>query len=236
MNNRTAAAKAAQPATPVNFDMPAGACDCHTHIHPDPAEIPVLRRPRLYARTGLAGGNDRPAQGAAHGARGDRHALRSTAPTTRRRCSAWRRAGPTARGVAVIDDKTSESDLDADGQGRHSRRPPQPRNRRRQRSERRPAAVYECGRAHEGARLARADLYQHADDHGGQGSDHGLAGAGRVRSFRRRTGGARRRAAGLCRPRGSRQGRQGLCEDLRRLPRLEARRPITPTASRSPRR
>ena len=37
INNRTAAAKAAQPATPVNFDIPAGACDCHTHIHPDPA-------------------------------------------------------------------------------------------------------------------------------------------------------------------------------------------------------
>ena len=27
MNNRTASAKAAQPATPVNFDVPAGACD-----------------------------------------------------------------------------------------------------------------------------------------------------------------------------------------------------------------
>ena len=37
MNDRTATAKAAQPATPVNFDVPAGACDCHTHIHGDPA-------------------------------------------------------------------------------------------------------------------------------------------------------------------------------------------------------
>ena len=33
MQNRTAFAKAAQPSTPVNFDMPAGAVDCHTHIH-----------------------------------------------------------------------------------------------------------------------------------------------------------------------------------------------------------
>ena len=58
MNSRTASAKAAQPATPVNFDIPAGACDCHTHIHPS-REIPVLCRPRLYARTGVSGGNDR---------------------------------------------------------------------------------------------------------------------------------------------------------------------------------
>src|SRR5260221_11391009 len=33
-------AKASQPTTPVNFDVPAGACDCHTHIHGDPAEYP----------------------------------------------------------------------------------------------------------------------------------------------------------------------------------------------------
>ena len=42
MNNRTASAKAAQPATPVNFDVPAGACDCHTHIHPDPEKFPFF--------------------------------------------------------------------------------------------------------------------------------------------------------------------------------------------------
>ena len=30
MRTRTGLAKASQPATPVNFDVPAGACDCHT--------------------------------------------------------------------------------------------------------------------------------------------------------------------------------------------------------------
>src|SRR5215467_2173377 len=29
-------ADAAQPATPVNFKVPIGACDCHTHIFGDP--------------------------------------------------------------------------------------------------------------------------------------------------------------------------------------------------------
>src|SRR5436190_106784 len=33
-------AKSSQPSTPVNFDVPAGACDCHTHIFGDPAQFP----------------------------------------------------------------------------------------------------------------------------------------------------------------------------------------------------
>ena len=42
MNNRTVLAKPAQPSTPVNFDIPAGACDSHTHIHGDPAKFPFF--------------------------------------------------------------------------------------------------------------------------------------------------------------------------------------------------
>ena len=91
MNNRTASAKAAQPATPVNFDVPAGACDCHTHIHPDPAKFPFFAG-RVYTPE-LASPEEMTALHKAlqHGARGDRHAVASTAPTTRPRCSAWRR-------------------------------------------------------------------------------------------------------------------------------------------------
>jgi hypothetical protein len=40
MPNRSAIGKAAQPSTAVNFDVPAGACDCHTHIHADPEKFP----------------------------------------------------------------------------------------------------------------------------------------------------------------------------------------------------
>src|SRR6516225_5372843 len=40
MNSRGVLGKAAQPATPINFDVPAGACDCHTHIHADPEKYP----------------------------------------------------------------------------------------------------------------------------------------------------------------------------------------------------
>src|SRR5208282_4548039 len=39
MRTKQSLAKAAQPATPVNFDVPADACDCHTHIFGDPAQF-----------------------------------------------------------------------------------------------------------------------------------------------------------------------------------------------------
>src|SRR5262245_1838263 len=34
--------KASQPATAVDFEVPAGACDCHTHIHGDPERFPFF--------------------------------------------------------------------------------------------------------------------------------------------------------------------------------------------------
>src|SRR5262245_28987731 len=38
----SASAKASQPATRVNFAVPPGACDCHTHIHGDPKVYPMF--------------------------------------------------------------------------------------------------------------------------------------------------------------------------------------------------
>src|SRR3954463_7658849 len=40
MQPRLSFSKASQPATGVSFDVPEGACDCHTHIHGDPAKFP----------------------------------------------------------------------------------------------------------------------------------------------------------------------------------------------------
>ena len=114
INTRTAAAKAAQPATPVNFDIPAGACDCHTHIHPDPAKFPFFAG-RVYTPE-LASPEE---MTALHKAL---HMERVVIVTpsiygTDNSATLFGMAarGPTARGVAVIDDKTSESDLDLMG-------------------------------------------------------------------------------------------------------------------------
>src|SRR5689334_3399503 len=112
---RTAFAKAAQPATPVNFEVPPGACDCHTHIHGDPDKFPWFSG-RIYTPE-LASPEE---MAALHKALHIQRVVIVTPSVYGTDNSAtlfgMRARGATARGVAVIDDKTSESDLDAMGQ------------------------------------------------------------------------------------------------------------------------
>src|ERR1700716_1403577 len=102
-------AKPSQPSTPVNFDVPAGACDCHTHIHasqfpyysgrvytPDmamPDEMTALHKAlriqRVVIVTPSVYGTDNSAAIYGMAARGN-----------------------DARGVAVIDDKTTDAELE----------------------------------------------------------------------------------------------------------------------------
>src|SRR6266704_5209763 len=114
MRTRTALAKAAQPATRVNFDVPAGACDCHTHIHPDPAKFPFFAG-RVYTPE-LASPEE---MTALHKALNMERVVIVTpsiyGPDNSATLFGMTARGPTARGVAVIDDKTSESDLDLMG-------------------------------------------------------------------------------------------------------------------------
>src|SRR5438477_2780236 len=112
MNNRTASAKAAQPATPVNFDVPAGACDCHTHIHPDPEKFPFFAG-RVYTPE-LASPEEMTAlHKALHMERVVIVTPSIYGPDNSATLFGMKARGATARGVAVIDDKTSETDLDA---------------------------------------------------------------------------------------------------------------------------
>jgi predicted TIM-barrel fold metal-dependent hydrolase len=103
---------ASQPATPVRFDIPPGACDCHTHIFgnarqfpwtadrvytPEPASIDEMRR--LHRTLHM-----------------DRVVIvQPSVYGTDNACTidAVRRLGPRARAVAVIDDKTTAAALDA---------------------------------------------------------------------------------------------------------------------------
>ncbi|MBR1267939.1 amidohydrolase family protein [Bradyrhizobium sp. AUGA SZCCT0222] len=114
MNSRTGLAKAAQPATPVNFDIPAGACDCHTHIHTDPAKFPFFAG-RVYTPE-LASPEE---MTALHKAIKMERVVIVTpsiyGPDNSATLFGMAARGATARGVAVIDDKTSEADLDAMG-------------------------------------------------------------------------------------------------------------------------
>jgi predicted TIM-barrel fold metal-dependent hydrolase len=114
MKTRTAFAKAAQPATAVNFEVPAGACDCHTHIHPDPAKFPMFAG-RVYTPE-LASPEE---MSALHKALHMERVVIVTpsiyGPDNSPTLFGMKARGANARGVAVIDDKTSESDLDAMG-------------------------------------------------------------------------------------------------------------------------
>jgi predicted TIM-barrel fold metal-dependent hydrolase len=112
MPNRTVLAAAAQPSTPVNFDIPAGACDCHTHIHGDPAKFPFFEG-RVYTPEQASPEE----MSALHKALHIECVVIVTPSVYGTDNSAtlfgMKARGATARGVAVIDDKTPEGDLDA---------------------------------------------------------------------------------------------------------------------------
>ena len=114
MPSRTVLATAAQPSTPVNFDIPAGACDCHTHIHGDPEKFPFFSG-RVYTPE-LASPEE---MSALHKALRIERVVIVTPSVYGTDNSATlfgiKARGATARGVAVIDDKTPEGDLDAMG-------------------------------------------------------------------------------------------------------------------------
>ncbi len=114
MRNKAALAKAAQPATAVNFEVPADACDCHTHIHGDPQQFPFFSGRVYTPETAL------PEEMAAlHRALHIKRVVIVTPSVYGTDNSAtlygMKARGADARGVAVIDDKTADDDLEAMG-------------------------------------------------------------------------------------------------------------------------
>ena len=105
-------AAASQPRTPVRFEVPAGACDCHTHIFGDPARF-SLARDRVYTPEPASIEEMR----ALHLAlRMDRVVIvQPSVYGTDNACTldAVRQLGSRARAVAVIDDTVSAAALDA---------------------------------------------------------------------------------------------------------------------------
>jgi predicted TIM-barrel fold metal-dependent hydrolase len=105
-------ATASQPATPVKFDVPAGACDCHAHVFGNPDHFP-FDPARAYTPEPASIDEMR----ALHKAlRTDRVVIiQPSVYGTNNACTldAIRQLGSrAARGVAVIDETTSEEALD----------------------------------------------------------------------------------------------------------------------------
>ncbi len=108
----TAAVPAAsQPSTPVNFQVPSGACDCHTHVFGDSRRFP-LSAARTYTPEPASVGEMRALHRALHTERVV--IIQPSVYGTDNACTldALRQIGSSARGVAVIDDKTPEAALD----------------------------------------------------------------------------------------------------------------------------
>ena len=116
LRGRTAFAKASQPATPVNFDVPRNACDSHTHIIGDPARFPFWPGRAYTPEISLPG-----EMTALHRAlRIDRVVIVTPSVYgTDNSATLYgiKARGKNARGVAVIDDKTPDSALDAMAKG-----------------------------------------------------------------------------------------------------------------------
>jgi predicted TIM-barrel fold metal-dependent hydrolase len=109
MYTRTVLAKASQPATPVTFDVPAGACDCHTHIHGDPEQFPFFAG-RVYTPEMALPEEMAALHQALHLQR-----VVIVTPSVYGTDNSATLYGMHARGVAVIDEKTPEDALDAMG-------------------------------------------------------------------------------------------------------------------------
>jgi predicted TIM-barrel fold metal-dependent hydrolase len=112
--SRAAFAKASQPSTAVNFVVPPNACDSHTHIWGDPAKFPLWPGRTYTPETAL------PEEMAAlHRALHiDRVVIVTPAVYGTDNAATlygMKARGKNARGIAVIDDKTPESELDAMG-------------------------------------------------------------------------------------------------------------------------
>jgi predicted TIM-barrel fold metal-dependent hydrolase len=112
LDTRKSRAEPSQPATRVSFAVPPGACDCHTHIHPDPARFPFFAGRSYTPEPAL------PEQMAAlHRALGIQRVVIVTPSVYGTDNSAtlygMKARGADARGVAVVDDKTPEIELDA---------------------------------------------------------------------------------------------------------------------------
>jgi predicted TIM-barrel fold metal-dependent hydrolase len=102
---------AAQPRTAVNFAIPPDACDCHTHIFGDPARFPWFPG-RTYTPESALPEEMRKLHEALH----IRRVVIVTPSVYGTDNSAtlfgMKARGANARGIAVIDDKTSAAELD----------------------------------------------------------------------------------------------------------------------------
>ncbi len=108
---KSALAMASQPKTRVDFDVPDGACDCHTHVFGDPHRFPFFDG-RTYTPESASVAELERMHRALHIER--TVIVQPSVYGTDNSCTldAIRKIGPNARGIAVIGDQTTTAQLD----------------------------------------------------------------------------------------------------------------------------
>jgi predicted TIM-barrel fold metal-dependent hydrolase len=113
---RSMSAKASQPATAVNFAVPAGACDCHTHVFGDPAKYPLFSGRTYTPETATA-----EEMNAMHRKLGLQRVVIVTPSVygtdNTSTLDGIKSRGADARGIAVINEQTPDRELEAMNQG-----------------------------------------------------------------------------------------------------------------------
>lgn len=106
-----AAAQAPQPTTKPTFQVPNGACDCHVHVFGDPQRYPFAAT-RVYTPPPASTADLRALHDRLHMARVV--IVQPSVYGTDNSCTvdAVKELGPRARGVAVIDARTTDETLD----------------------------------------------------------------------------------------------------------------------------
>jgi predicted TIM-barrel fold metal-dependent hydrolase len=107
----TMLASASQPGTPVKFEVPAGACDCHVHVLGDPQRFPFSPL-RTYTPEPASVEELRALHRALHLERVV--VVNPSVYGTDNSCTldAVKQLGSSARAIAVIDDNTPEAAID----------------------------------------------------------------------------------------------------------------------------
>src|SRR5436305_5591307 len=103
-----------QPATSVNFAVPAGLCNCHSHVTADTEKFPFFAG-RVYTPEPATPEEMAALHKALHIQRVVIVTPSVYGTDNRATLEGIKFRGPDGRGVAVIDDKTSEADLDEMG-------------------------------------------------------------------------------------------------------------------------
>ena len=113
VGNPPSFAKASQPATQVNFEIPPHPCDCHTHFYGDVKEYPLSPQ-HLYTPEPLQPEEMASLHRALHMERVVIVTPSVYGPNNNGATLLGMKArGPNAHGIAVVNDKTPDSDFDA---------------------------------------------------------------------------------------------------------------------------